>query len=54
MIWALWIVSSLTGLEEPKWTLYDLYETDISCWEAWYEVTTNFTEGEVAFCGLSV
>tara|TARA_B100000900_G_scaffold361501_1_gene334237 strand:+ start:3392 stop:3556 length:165 start_codon:yes stop_codon:yes gene_type:complete len=53
MIWTLWIISSITGLEEPKYTMYGNYEKAIECYQAWYEVTINFTEGEVAYCGTS-
>ena len=53
MIWTLWIISSITGIAEPKWTMYGNYETAIECYQAWYEVTTSFENEEVAFCGSS-
>jgi|MDSZ01.2.fsa_nt_gb hypothetical protein len=52
-MWTLWIISSILGVEEPKWTIYGNYEEALDCYQAWYQVTSEFTEGEVAFCGLS-
>lgn len=53
MIWTLWVISSIAGIEEPKWTMYDNYETAIECYQAWHEVTITFENEEVAFCDSS-
>jgi hypothetical protein len=49
-MWTLWIVSTLIDSVEPKYTRYAEYESKLSCEIAWYEVTSEFTEDEVAFC----
>ena len=54
-MWTLWIISNLmvNGIEEPKWTVYDIYKDQMECYQQWYKVSSEFTEGEVAFCGLT-
>ena len=49
-MWTLWIVSTVIGSTEPKYTRYDEYETAMSCHieQAMQEV--HFTQGETAFC----
>ena len=49
-MWTLWIVSSVIGSAEPKYTRYDEYVTAMSCHieQAMQEV--HFTQGETAFC----
>ena len=49
-MWTLWIVSSIIDSTEPKYTRYAEYESKMSCEIAWYEVTSKFTQGEIAFC----
>ena len=49
-MWALWIVSSVIGSAEPKYTLYETFETEMSCHIEQAVLETTFTEGEVAFC----
>ena len=55
IMWTLWIISNLmvNGIEEPKWTVYDIYKDQMECYQQWYKVSSEFTEGEVAFCGLT-
>ena len=50
VMWTLWIVSSIIDSTEPKYTRYAEYESKMSCEIAWYEVTSKFTQGEIAFC----
>ena len=49
-MWTLWIISTVIGLEEPKVTRYAEFDHKETCYHAWYEVTSEFTEGETAFC----
>lgn len=49
-MWKLWIISVVLGSEEPKYTLYDTYETKMNCQIEWHLITMDFTEGEVAYC----
>ena len=49
-MWTLWIVSTVIGLEEPKYTRYEEYANKLECQVAWYKITTDFTQGEAAFC----
>ena len=55
MIWTLWIIN-LLGADGPEWTVHSIHETDMACWQAWYEVTSEFDQmlDKVAFCGLTV
>jgi hypothetical protein len=50
MIWTLWIVSSVIGSTEPKYTRYKEFETAMSCYTEQVVVEVNFTQGEEAFC----
>ena len=49
-MWTLWIVSTVIGSTEPKYTRYAEYESKMSCEIARYEVTSKFTQGEEAIC----
>ncbi len=49
-MWTLWIISSVIGSAEPKYTRYDTYETKMSCQIERHLVTIDFTEDEVAYC----
>jgi len=49
-MWTLWIVSSVIGSAEPKYTRYDEYEHWYECQDAWQELSSAFTENEIAFC----
>ena len=49
-MWTLLIISTVIGLDEPKVTRYDDYATALECKQAWYQVTSEFTQGEIAFC----
>ena len=49
-MWTLWIISTVIGLEEPKVTRYGVYDHKETCYHAWYTVTSEFTQGETAFC----
>ena len=49
-MWTLWIISSVIGSAEPKLTRYETFEHKETCYHAWYEVSSEFTEGEIAFC----
>lgn len=49
-MWKLWIVSTIIGSAEPKLTLYAEFSNKLECQKAWYEVTSEFKENEVAFC----
>ena len=49
-MWTLWIISTVIGLDEPKVTRYDVYDDKATCYQAWYTVTSEFTQDETAFC----
>lgn len=52
-MWTLWIVSvvfATADMTEYKYTRYAEFETKQSCQIAWYEITSEFTQDEVAFC----
>ncbi len=49
-MWTLWIVSTIIGLEEPKVTRYAEFDHFETCYHAWYEVTSEFTQEEIAYC----
>ena len=49
-MWTLWIISTVIGLDEPKVTRYEEYVSKLECQVAWHEVTTEFTQGETAYC----
>ena len=49
-MWTLLIISTVIGLDEPKVTRYGEYATAIECKQEWYKVTSEFTQGETAWC----
>jgi hypothetical protein len=49
-MWTLFIVSTVIGLEEPKVTRYAEFDHFETCYHAWYEVTSEFTQEEIAYC----
>ena len=49
-MWTLFIVSAVIGLEEPKVTRYAEFDHFETCYHAWYEVTSKFTQEEIAYC----
>ena len=49
-MWTLWIVSSIIGSAEPKYTRYAEFDYFETCYHAWYEVTSEFTQEEIAYC----
>lgn len=49
-MWTLWIISTIIDTTEPKYTRYAEYESALSCEIAWYKVTSEFTQNEIAFC----
>ena len=50
MMWTLWIVSNVIGLQEPKVTRYAEFETSLSCHIEQGVVEANFTQDETAMC----
>ena len=50
MMWTLWIVSNVIGLQEPKVTRYAEFETSLSCHIEQGIVEANFTQGETTVC----
>ena len=49
-MWALFVVSTVIGLEEPKVTRYVEFDTKHECYADWFKLSSEFTEGEVAYC----
>ena len=49
-MWTLWIVSSVIGSTEPKYTRYEEFETAMSCHIEQAVLEANFTHSETAFC----
>ena len=49
-MWTLWIVSAIIDSTEPKYTRYAEFDHKETCYHAWYTVTSEFTEGETAYC----
>ena len=49
-MWTLWIVSSIIGSAEPKYTRYAEYEQAWQCQDAWRLLNYEFTQSETAFC----
>ena len=49
-MWTLFVVSTVIGLEEPRYTRYGEYEHWYQCQDDWRKLSNEFTEGEVAFC----
>ena len=50
MMWTLWIVSTVISNAEPKYTRYAEFEHKETCYHAWHEVTSEFTQDEIAYC----
>ena len=49
-MWTLFVVSTVIGLEEPRYTRYGEYKHWYQCQDDWRKLSNEFTEGEVAFC----
>jgi hypothetical protein len=49
-MWTLWIVSSVIGSTEPKYTRYEEFETAMSCHIEQAVLETEFIQNEKAFC----
>ena len=49
-MWTLWIVSTVIGSAEPKWTRYDQFEHFETCEHAALVVEKKFTQDELAVC----
>jgi hypothetical protein len=49
-MWTLIVLSTAIGFEEPKVTRYDEYLSKKECYQAWYKLSSEFTEGEEAYC----
>ena len=49
-MWTLWIISSVIGSAEPKYTRYETFETAMSCHIEQAALETTFTEGEKVVC----
>ena len=52
-MWTLLIVSMVFATAdemEVKVTRYGEYSTALECQQAWYKVTSEFTQDEIAFC----
>jgi len=49
-MWTLWIISTVIGLDEPKYTRYAEYESKMNCQIERHLVTMEFTQDEIAFC----
>ena len=52
-MWTLWIVSivfATADMAEYKYTRYDEFNSKLECQVAWHKITTDFTQGEAAFC----
>jgi len=49
-MWTLLIISTVIGLDEPKVTRYGEYATAVECKQEWYKLTSQFTQGETAWC----
>ena len=49
-MWTLWIISAVIDSTEPKYTRYAEFDHKETCYHAWYTVTSEFTEDEIAYC----
>jgi hypothetical protein len=52
-MWTLLIVSMVFATDdtiEPRVTEYSKYETKQECFVEWYKVSSEFTQGETAWC----
>ena len=52
-MWTLIVISTAIGFDEPKVTRYDEYLNKKECYQAWYKLSSEFTEGEEAYCKLT-
>ena len=52
-MWTLFVISTAIGFDEPKVTRYDEYLNKKECYQAWYKLSSEFTEGEEAYCKLT-
>jgi len=50
VMWTVWIISTVIGLEEPKYTRYETFESAMSCHIEQAVLEAEFTQGEKAFC----
>jgi hypothetical protein len=49
-MWTIWIVSTVIGSAEPKYTRYETFETAMSCHIEQAVLETTFIQDEKAFC----
>jgi hypothetical protein len=49
-MWTVWIVSTVIGLKEPKWTRYAEVEHFETCEHAAQQLEAEFTQGEYVVC----
>ena len=49
-MWTLWIVSTVIGLDEPKWTRYAEFEHFETCYHAQLELEEEFMQDEYTVC----
>lgn len=49
-MWTLWIVSTVIGLDEPRWTRYAEVEHFETCYHAQLKLEEEFTQGEYTVC----
>ena len=49
-MWTLWVISTVIGVTEPKYTRYETFETAMSCHIQQAVLESTFAEGEIAFC----
>ena len=50
IMWKLWIVSTVMDLDEPKFTLYDMFDHFETCYHAELVLEREFTQGEWTIC----
>jgi hypothetical protein len=49
-MWTLWIVSTVIGSEEPRFTRYAEFAHSETCFHAEWVLETEFTQGEWTIC----
>ena len=49
-MWTVWIVSTVIGLKEPKWTRYAEVKHFETCEHIAIELEKEFTQGEYVVC----
>lgn len=49
-MWTLWIVSTVIGLEELRWTRYAEVEHFETCEHIAWKLESEFTQGEYVVC----